>query len=155
MIAFRCRFSQIRVAGKDGPVDSAMQTPLALAVFFGPTVKVLWEEQIDWNEFQRAVDSAAPSRNIFHAVTAAAAFDRIRAGTVAPQRKLYLPLMEGSKHQLEFIYEGIRTTQPGSGFPDCTQGVNVAGYNVHFSARLIEGRRPRARFPDGACDHRH
>lgn len=132
MIAFDGRFFQMKSDGRAYPVDPASRTPFAVVMFFDPTVKVLWEELIDWQQFQQAVDKAVPSRNIFYAVKVHAVFDFIRVRTVPRQEKPYPPLVEVARQQPEFVHEGVTGTLAGFRFPDYAQGVNVAGYHVHF-----------------------
>lgn len=132
MIAFDGRFFQMKSDGKAYPVDPSTKTPFAVVMFFDPTVKVLWEELTDWQQFQRAVDKAVPSKNIFYAVKVRAVFDYVRVRTVPRQRKPYPPLVDVARNQPEFTHEGIKGTLVGFRFPDYTQGVNVAGYHVHF-----------------------
>lgn len=132
MIAFNGRFYQITGDGKARPVSPSAKTPFAVVMFFDPTVKVLWEELTDWQHFQRTVDKAVPSKNIFYAVMATAAFDYIKVRTVPRQQKPYPPLAEVAKRQAVFEHEGVRGTLVGFRFPDYAQGVNVPGYHIHF-----------------------
>jgi acetolactate decarboxylase len=118
--------------GKAYPVSPDAKTPFAVVMFFDPTVKVIWEESVDWKGFQTAVDKAVPSRNVFYAVKVRAIFDYIRVRTVPRQQKPYPPLVEVAKTQPEFTHEAVEGTLVGFRFPDYTQGVNVAGYHVHF-----------------------
>jgi acetolactate decarboxylase len=134
MIAYDGRFFQMKSDGKAYPVDPAAKTPFAVVMFFDPTVKVLWEEQVDWKQFQQSVDKAVPSRNIFYAIKVKARFDHIRVRTVPKQNKPYPPLVEVAKHQPEFTFEDVEGTLVGFRFPDYAQGLNVAGYHVHFLA---------------------
>lgn len=130
--SFNGRFFQMKSDGKAYPVDPAMKTPFAVVMFFDPTVKVMWEELTDWKQFQQAVDKAVPSKNIFYAVKVQALFDYVRVRTVPRQERPYPPLVEVARHQPEYTYEGCRGTLVGFRFPDYAQGVNVAGYHVHF-----------------------
>lgn len=132
MIAFDGQFFQIKSNGKAYPVDPASKTPFAAVTHFDPTVKVIYEELTDWEDFQLSLDKAVPSKNVFYAIKVSAVFDHIRVRTVPRQTKPYPPLVEVARHQPEFTYESVRGTLVGFRFPDYTQGVNVAGYHVHF-----------------------
>lgn len=132
MIAFGGRFFQIRGDGRVVPVEPSAKTPFAVVMNFDPTVKVLWEQLIDWTAFQTTVDKAVPSRNIFYAVKVDAVFDYMKVRAVPRQEKPYRPLVEVAKHQPVYTHEGIRGTLVGFRFPDYAQGINVAGYHVHF-----------------------
>lgn len=132
MIARDGRFFQVKSDGRAYPVDPSARTPFAVVMFFDPTVKVLWEELVDWKEFQTGVDKAVPSRNVFYALKVRAVFDYIRVRTVPRQEKPYPPLAEVARHQPEFTYEAVEGTLVGFRFPDYAQGLNVAGYHVHF-----------------------
>nr|WP_232470704.1 acetolactate decarboxylase [Methylococcus sp. BF19-07] len=132
MIAFGGRFFQIKSDGKAYPVPPTAKTPFAVVTLFDPTVRVEWPHPIDWKQFQAAVDKAAPSKNIFYAIQVRAHFDHIRVRTVPRQHKPYPPLVEVARLQPEFEYENLVGTLVGFRFPDYTQGVNVAGYHVHF-----------------------
>ena len=135
MIAFDGRFFQMKADGKAYPVDPSSRTPFAAVMFFDPTVRVEWEEPVDWQQFQDGVDRAVPSRNIFYAIKVQARFDRIRVRTVPRQQKPYPPLVEVARNQPEYTYEAVEGTLVGFRFPDYTQGLNVAGYHVHFIDR--------------------
>jgi len=139
MIAFNGRFYQITGDGKARPVSPSAKTPFAVVMFFDPTVKVLWEELTDWDHFQQAVDKAVPSKNIFYAVMATAAFDYIKVRTVPRQQKPYPPLAEVAKRQAVFEHEGVRGTLVGFRFPATASSVNVAGWHFHFIA--ADGKR--------------
>ncbi|MGY6217555.1 acetolactate decarboxylase [Methylolobus aquaticus] len=132
MIAFDGRYYQMKSDGRAYPVSPDAKTPFAVVMFFDPTVKVLWEEQIGWQGFQQAVDKAVPSRNVFYAVKVRAQFDYIRVRTVPRQNKPYPPLVEVARHQPEYTHESVEGTLVGFRFPDYAQGLNVAGYHVHF-----------------------
>ncbi|MEW6039800.1 MAG: acetolactate decarboxylase [Pseudomonadota bacterium] len=132
MIALGGRFFQIKSDGKAYPVPPTAKTPFAVVTLFDPTVQVAWPDPIDWKQFQAAVDKAAPSKNIFYAIRVRAHFDHIRVRTVPRQHKPYPPLVEVARRQPEFEYENLEGTLVGFRFPDYTQGVNVAGYHVHF-----------------------
>jgi acetolactate decarboxylase len=123
MIAFGGRFYQIKSDGKAYPVDPAQKTPFAVVMRFDPTVKVLYEE---------AVDKAVPSKNIFYALLATGTFDYLKVRAVPRQTKPYPPLAEVAARQPVYIHEGLTGTLVGYRFPDYAQGINVAGYHVHF-----------------------
>lgn len=132
MIAFDGQFFQMKSDGRAYPVDLASKTPFAVVMHFDPTVKILWEELVDWKEFQESVDKAVPSRNVFYAIKVRAIFDHIRVRTVPRQNKPYPPLVEVARHQPEYTYEAVEGTLVGFRFPDYAQGLNVPGYHVHF-----------------------
>ena len=138
MIAFGGQFWRIRSDGYAYPVQPNDQTPFAAVMHFDPTVKVLSEELLDWKTFQSSIENAIPSRNVFYALKVDATFDFINVRTVPRQEKPYPPLVEVSRQQPEYLHEGLKGTLIGFRFPAYTQGVNVAGYHVHF---IDEGRQ--------------
>lgn len=132
MIAFGGRFYQIKSDGRAYPVDPAQKTPFAVVMRFDPTVKVIYEELVDWAHFQQAVDKAVPSKNIFYALLATGTFDYLKVRAVPRQTKPYPPLAEVAKRQPVYVHEGLKGTLVGYRFPDYAQGINVPGYHVHF-----------------------
>lgn len=154
MIACDGRFFQMKADGKAYPVEPASKTPFAVVMFFDPTVKVLWEEVIDWKTFQDSIDKAVPSRNVFYALKVQAVFDHVRVRTVPRQTKPYPPLVEVARTQPEMTYEGIAGTLVGFRFPDYAQGLNVAGYHVHFidAERTLGGHVLDFRMRDATVD---
>ena len=122
-------------ATADGRVASAtpdMKTPLAVMIFFDPTLVIEVETPMDFAALAEALDHAVPSKNVFYAIKAEGRFDELRLRSVPRQAKPYPALVDAVAHQPIFDHREIEGTLVGFRFPDYTQGLNVPGYHLHF-----------------------
>ena len=78
------------------------------------------------------VDSRLQMSAACHALRVDGHFEYVRARSVPRQQKPYPPLAEVAKRQHVFMLEDVPGTLVGFRFPDYAQGINVAGYHLHF-----------------------
>ena len=133
MVALDGKFYQIKSDGKVYPVDGSMKAPFAVVMFFDPTVRFSLDDEVDFKEFQHAMDGAVPSKNLFYAVKCKGDFKLMKVRIVKRQTKPYSSAAEVViKTQRVFEYRDVRGTMVGFRFPDYTMGINVSGYHLHF-----------------------
>jgi acetolactate decarboxylase len=132
MIAVDGAFFRAAVDGTVAPVPDSAMTPFAVVTFFEPEAPMTVEEPLDHHALLDLVESRLPRSAACHALRIDGHFDYVRARSVPRQRKPYPPLAEVAKAQNVFMLEDVGGTLVGFRFPDYAQGINVAGYHLHF-----------------------
>ena len=132
MIAIDGGFFRAAVDGTVGSVPDSERTPFAVVTFFEPGTRKAIEEPLDQSALLALVDSHLQASAACHAVRVDGRFDYVRARSVPRQQKPYPPLSEVAKEQRVFLLEDVEGTLVGFRFPDYAQGINVAGYHLHF-----------------------
>jgi acetolactate decarboxylase len=132
MIAVDGEFFRAAVDGDIGGVPDSETTPFAVVTFFEPDVRTTIEESLDQAALLALIDSRLNGSAACNAVRVDGHFDYVRARSVPRQRKPYPPLAEVAKEQRVFVLEHMTGTLVGFRFPDYAQGINVAGYHLHF-----------------------
>lgn len=124
---------QVRADGRVlTPPPAATTTPFAAVCSFRSEASVVLGPGFDLPAVEAAVNAAVPNENVFCAVRVRGHFARVKARSVPPQTKPYLPLAEAAKEQAVFEFEDVRGTLVGFRCPPFTAGVNVPGYHLHF-----------------------
>jgi len=132
MVAVDGDFYQIRYDGKVYPVSDSMTTPFAAVTFFDYDRKIELPEGTDYESLRKIVDGAIPTPNLFYAIRLDGVFSYLKTRSVPPQKKPYPPLVEVTKEQPEFEFENVTGTIVGFRCPPFVQGINLAGYHLHF-----------------------
>ena len=157
MIAVDGMFFRAAVDGSVGPVAASDKTPFAVMTFFEPEARARIEEPLDHDGLLALVDSRLQMSAACHALRVDGHFEYVRARSVPRQQKPYPPLAEVAKRQHVFTLEDVAGTLVGFRFPDYAQGINVAGYHLHFVSddRTCGGHVLDCRLREGilAIDH--
>jgi len=132
MICLDGRFYQVKSDSMVIPVDNRVKTPFAMVTFFGSDKGVILEKAYDYEGLSKFIDSIIPSKNLLYAVKISGRFDYIKVRSVPAQRKPYPSLVEAVKNQSVFEAHNITGTLVGFRMPQYSQGINVAGYHLHF-----------------------
>jgi acetolactate decarboxylase len=132
MIAVDGAFFRAAVDGSVFPVSDSETTPFAVVTFFEPGMSRTIEGLFDQAALLALLDSQLDASAACHALRVDGHFDYVRARSVPRQRKPYPPLAEVAKEQRIFVFEDLVGTVVGFRFPDYAQGINVAGYHLHF-----------------------
>jgi acetolactate decarboxylase len=132
MIALDGGFFRAAVDGRVNPVPDSERTPFAVVTFFEAETRVPVERPLDQEGLLALVDSRSRESAACHALRVDGLFDYVRARSVPRQRKPYPPLAEVAKEQHVFVLEDVAGTLVGFRFPHYAQGINVAGYHLHF-----------------------
>jgi len=132
MIYLDGRFYQVKSDGRVIAVDNRVKTPFAMVTFFGSDKSVFLEKAYDYEGLSKFIDSIIPSKNLPYAVKISGRFDYIKVRSVPAQEKPYPLLAEAVKNQSVFEAHNIAGTLAGFRMPQYSQGINVAGYHLHF-----------------------
>ena len=123
---------QFRDEGQAAEVSPDTRTPFACATFFEPEQTVRIDRPLSKHEFEQLVDRMVGNDNLFAALRITGTFEDMETRTVFRQFHPYPPMLDVVKLQptlkLGFssgVLMGFRT-------PQYMQGVNVAGYHLHF-----------------------
>jgi acetolactate decarboxylase len=122
-------------AGFDGdvaPADPGTLTPFAAVTWFEPGMTRELAGPLTHAELLREVDAAIGDAVASCALRIDGDFARVRARSVPRQRPPYRPLAEVVADQHVFELESVAGTIVGFRFPGFAEGVEVAGYHLHF-----------------------
>jgi acetolactate decarboxylase len=132
MIALDGEFYRADVEGRVHPVSPRERTPFAVVTRFRPTVETAFEAPISHDELLAGLDRAAPAGAASCAIRLDGRFELVRARSVPRQSPPYRPLTEVVAEQNEFELAGVSGTMLGFRFPAYVEGIEVAGYHLHF-----------------------
>ncbi len=132
MIALDGEFWRADVEGRVHPVDPAARTPFAVVTRFEPTVEARLEGALSQAELVARLDLLAPAGASSCAVRLDGRFELVRARSVPAQQRPYRPLTEVVAEQSVFELRDVAGTMVGFRFPAYAEGIEVAGYHLHF-----------------------
>ncbi|HET8565304.1 MAG TPA: acetolactate decarboxylase [Solirubrobacterales bacterium] len=133
MIALDGEFFRADVAGNVTPVGSQERTPFAVVTSFEPTVdERLGDEELGHEELLERLDRLAPAGATTCAIRFDGRFALVRARSVPRQEPPYRPLTEVVADQHVFELHDVEGTMLGFRFPTYVEGIEVAGYHLHF-----------------------
>src|ERR1700761_4639911 len=131
MIAVDGEFLRADVDGVVTPIGPAERTPFAVVTRFAPTVEGEIAAGLEHGEILAALDTMARSESSF-AVRLDGRFASVRARSVPRQEPPYRPLAEVVADQHVFELTDVEGTMVGFRFPAFVEGIEVAGYPLHF-----------------------
>ncbi len=131
MIALDGSFFQVKADGKVYPVDDSARTPFAVVTFLKPDRTLVIHKAKSLKKLIGALDSIIPDPGVMYAIRIDGRFKHVKARSVPRQREPYPTLSEALTHQKVFELADVTGTLVGFRFPDCMEGVNVAGYHFH------------------------
>ncbi len=135
MIALDGAFLRADVDGVVTPIGPAVRTPFAVVTRFDPTVEGEIPAGLDHEAILAALDGLAPAGGSTFAVRLDGRFARVRARSVPRQEPPYRPLAEVVADQHVFELDDVDGTMVGFRFPAFVEGIEVAGYHLHFVDR--------------------
>jgi acetolactate decarboxylase len=135
MVALDGQFFRADVDGRLSPVASQERTPFAVVTRFQPSVEErLPDEERDHEELLARLDSLVPDGASSCAIRLDGRFDLVRARSVPRQEPPYRPLTEVVADQRVFELTDVEGTMVGFRFPTYVEGIEVAGYHLHFAS---------------------
>jgi acetolactate decarboxylase len=134
MIAIDGEFLRADVDGNVTPVDERERTPFAVVTWFRPTVEGEIAAGLDHEAILSVLDSMARQERSF-AVRLDGRFATVRARSVPRQQPPYRPLGEVVADQHVFELTDVEGSMVGFRFPAYVEGIEVAGYHLHFVDR--------------------
>ncbi len=138
MIALDGRFYRADVEGDVSEVPADQRTPFAVVVPFESDIEFDIEGSIDQDRLLGEVDRRIPADAASCAVRIDGRFELVRARSVARQEPPYRELTEVVSEQHVFELSDIDGTMLGFRFPEYAEGIEVAGWHLHF---ISEDRR--------------
>lgn len=123
---------QFRAEGVAAQVPGSLKTPFACVTYFEPEQSFNIDRLLTKAGFEAEVDRLVGNPNLFAAVRFTGQFERVETRTVFCQCQPYPPMLDVVKKQPTFAMESVTGTMVGFRTPAYMQGVNVAGYHVHF-----------------------
>jgi len=132
MIALDGDFYRADVEGRAHPVAPDERTPFAVVTHFEPTVEAEIAGPLSHHDLLARLDELAPPGAASCAIRLDGAFDLVHARSVPRQLPPYRPLTEVVAEQHEFDLAAVEGTMLGFRFPSYVEGIEVAGYHLHF-----------------------
>jgi acetolactate decarboxylase len=132
MIGLDGRFYRADVDGVVGEVDGASRTPFAVVTRFDPTVDLEIEGPLEHVGLLARLDELIPLEAATCAIRLDGRFELVRARSVPRQSPPYRPLTEVVADQHVFELVDVEGTMLGFRFPAYVEGIEVAGYHLHF-----------------------
>jgi acetolactate decarboxylase len=132
MIALDGRFYRADVDGAVAEVPSDERTPFAVIVRFRPSIEFELEGSVGHEALLGEIDRRLPEDTPSCALRIDGRFERIEARSVPRQEPPYRPLTEVVDEQQVFELAETDGTIVGFRFPDYAEGIEVAGWHLHF-----------------------
>ena len=132
MIAIDGEFFLADVDGAVRAIGPAERTPFAVVTAFEPTVEATLGAGLDHEALLARLDALAPADTASFAVRIDGRFESVRARSVPAQHRPYRPLAEVVADQHVFELADIEGSMVGFRFPAYVEGIEVAGYHLHF-----------------------
>jgi acetolactate decarboxylase len=135
MIALDGKFFRSDVEGRITPIGPQEQTPFAVVVEFDPDRTVELTGRSTRDEVFTSLDSEGTDPGPVAAIRIDGEFEKVEARSVPRQEKPYRPLAEVVDDQNVFTIGPCEGSLVGFRFPDWSEGIEVAGYHLHFIDR--------------------
>jgi acetolactate decarboxylase len=132
MIALDGEFFRADVDGGINRIDAEARTPFAVVTRFEPEIDEPIEGELLHEELLARLDAMVPAGASSCAIRLDGRFDLVRARSVPAQSPPYRPLTEVVADQHVFELEDVAGTMLGFRFPAYAEGIEVAGYHLHF-----------------------
>jgi acetolactate decarboxylase len=132
MIAIDGEFFDADVDGAVRPIGPEERTPFAVVTEFAPTVAGEIEAGLNHGALLERLDALVPDGAASFAVRLDGHFEAVRARSVPAQDPPYRPLSEVVADQHVFDLADVEGSMVGFRFPAYVEGIEVAGYHLHF-----------------------
>lgn len=134
MVLLDGKINQITSDGKVLSIDDAANVPFALATYFEPDKTLSVDTELNFAQLLQNIDSQFSSKNIFYAIKITGTFATVKTRSVPKQNRPYPTLAEVVKKQVIFEGTNVKGTVVGFWAPSFVNGINLAGYHLHFIA---------------------
>jgi len=132
MIALDGAFFRADVDGRVSPIPAEARTPFAVVTRFEPTIEETLAGPLSHRELLARLDELTPAAACSCAIRLDGHFELVRARSVPAQSPPYRPLTEVVADQHVFELADVDGTMLGFRFPTYVEGIEVAGYHLHF-----------------------
>jgi acetolactate decarboxylase len=134
MVALDGEFFRADVDGRLSRVTAEEKTPFAVVTRFEPSVDIrLPGEELDHEDLLARLDALVPASASSCAIRLDGRFRLVRLRSVPRQEPPYRPLTEVVADQHVFELADVEGTMVGFRFPTYVEGIEVAGYHLHFA----------------------
>ncbi len=123
---------QAKADGHIYRVPDGLTTPFATVTFFDRDVTVTTGSPMNLSIFASTMADRLPSKNMVYAVRMQGTFPSIRVRSEPPQQKPYPTLAEALQNQSVYSYTNATGSVVGFYTPVFFEGLNVAGYHLHY-----------------------
>jgi acetolactate decarboxylase len=132
MIAIDRHFYRADVNGNVTEVAADERTPFAVVVPFASNLQFDLEGSLDHDRLLAEIDRRIPADAGSCAIRIDGRFELVKARSVPRQEPPYRPLTEVVGEQHVFELTGVDGTMLGFRFPEYAEGIEVAGWHLHF-----------------------
>ena len=132
MIALDGEFFRADVDGGVEPIPPEAKTPFAVVTRFEAEIDERIEGALSHQELLARLDALVPNDASSCAIRLDGRFELVRARSVPAQSPPYRPLTEVVAEQHVFELADTEGTMLGFRFPAYVEGIEVAGYHLHF-----------------------
>jgi acetolactate decarboxylase len=133
MIAIDGEFFRADVDGNATQIAADERTPFAVVTAFEPAIdERLPDEDLSHKDLLSRLDEMVPDDASSCAVRLDGRFELVRARSVPRQEPPYRPLTDVVADQHVFELREVEGTMLGFRFPTYAEGIEVAGYHLHF-----------------------
>ena len=132
MIALDGEFFRADVDGAVRRIGPGERTPFAVVTRFEPTVEARLEVGLSHEQLLARLDALTPDGASSCAIRLDGRFELVQARSVPAQEPPYRPLAEVVADQHVFELADVEGTMLGFRFPAYAEGIEVAGYHLHF-----------------------
>lgn len=123
---------QFRAEGIVADAPGHLKTPFACVTNFQPEHEVKIDKPMGKEAFEGLVNGVIDNPNLFGAVRFRGSFERVDTRTVFCQCRPYPGMLEVVAEQPTFTMDHVSGLMLGFRTPPYMQGINVAGYHLHF-----------------------
>lgn len=132
LIAFDSNIHHLYPDGTAQEADPEEKTPFACMTFFKPTIERDLDESMSHKDVEALIDSLVDTANLFCAIRIDGEFEVVKTRTVPRQEPPYKPMLQAIANQPIFEFNECSGVLAGFRSPEYVQGMNVAGYHIHF-----------------------
>jgi acetolactate decarboxylase len=132
MIAINGKFYQIPTDGPPREIYSTEKTPYATVTFFSQDQTFQVNNVPSYSQLAEDINSTLPNYSAIYAIKIHGFFNFAKTRSVPIQTKPYPTVTEAVKNQTVFNLNDVEGTLVGFFFPDSMNGVDYAGYHLHF-----------------------
>ena len=126
------QFFTVAADGTVHEMSPTTLTPFAVVCAFAPSAPVVLDGPLALLDLTATIDAAAPATEPVVAVRVDGRFRELHLRSVPKQRRPYKPLQEVVAQQTDWHVQRASGTLVGFRFPASAQGIDVAGYHLHF-----------------------
>ncbi len=132
MFATGGKFYQIPSDGHPREISSSEEAPYATVTFFKSSLTFPVANLSSYSVLATKINSTLTNYNAIYAIKVHGFFDYAKTRSVTIQTKPYPTLTEAVKNQTVFNLASVEGTMVGFFFPNCMEGIDAAGYHLHF-----------------------